>query len=78
MPEPEQAIVPDDQFAYFFLGRYDEALAQAEDILRGTPDGHAALRIGAASAAFAGQNETAQRLVSHLRAVVPSFECRTL
>jgi TolB-like protein len=59
--------------AYFFLGRCDEALAIAEQMLRHSPDQHPALRIGAASAAFAGRNDVAHRLIAHLRTVDPAF-----
>lgn len=64
--------------AYFFLNRYEEALAQAEEVLRGSPDNHPALRIGAASASFAGYKDTAQRLVSHLQAVDPLLRVSNL
>jgi adenylate cyclase len=64
--------------AYFFLNRYEEALAQAEDILRADPDAHPALRIGAASAAFAGRSETAHRLAGHLQTIDPAFRVSRL
>jgi adenylate cyclase len=64
--------------AYFFLNRYEEALAQAEDILRADPDAHPALRIGAASAAFAGRTETAHRLAGHLQTIDPAFRVSRL
>jgi TolB-like protein/class 3 adenylate cyclase len=64
--------------AYFFLNRYEEALAQAEEILRATPDSHPALRIGAASAAFAGRSETAHRLAGHLQTIDPAFRVSRL
>jgi adenylate cyclase len=64
--------------AYFFLNRYEEALAQAEDILRADPDAHPALRIGAASGAFAGRSETAHRLAGHLQTIDPAFRVSRL
>jgi len=64
--------------AYFFLNRYEEALAQAEEVLRGGPNNHPALRIGAASAAFAGQKDTAQHLVRRLQTVDPEFRVSRL
>jgi adenylate cyclase len=64
--------------AYFFLNRYEEALAQAEEILRANPDAHPALRIGAASAAFAGRSETAHRLAGHLQTIDPAFRVSRL
>jgi adenylate cyclase len=43
--------------ACFFLGRSDEAISWAEGGLRENPNAHTALRIGTASAAFAGRSE---------------------
>jgi TolB-like protein/class 3 adenylate cyclase len=59
--------------AFFFLGRYEEAVAVAEQMLRHSPDQHPGLRIGAASAALAGRNDVAHRLAAHLRTVDPAF-----
>jgi TolB-like protein/class 3 adenylate cyclase len=59
--------------ALFFLDRYEEALDEATHMLRRHPDGHGALRIGAASAAFAGQAALARQLASHLLEVDPAF-----
>ncbi len=59
--------------ACFFLGRYDEAVSWAERELQGSPGAHAALRIGAASAACAGNMEAAQRLGRQLLSVDPAF-----
>jgi adenylate cyclase len=64
--------------AYFFLGRYEEALAVAEQMLRHSPDQHPGLRIGAASAAFAGRSDVADRLAAHLRIVDPAFRVSRL
>jgi tetratricopeptide (TPR) repeat protein len=59
--------------AYFFLGRYEEAVAVAEQMLRHSPGQHPGLRIGAASAAFAGRNDVAHRLATDLRKLDPAF-----
>ena len=59
--------------AYFFLGRYEEAVAVAEENLRHNPDNHPGLRIGAASAALAGHNDKARRLATHLQSIDPTF-----
>jgi TolB-like protein/class 3 adenylate cyclase len=64
--------------AYFFLDRYEEALAQAEESLRGSPNNHPALRIGAASAAFAGQTDAAQRLAQQLQTIDTEFRVSRL
>jgi adenylate cyclase len=64
--------------AYFFLDRYEEALAQAEEILRGSPNSHPAHRIGAASAAFAGRWDAAQRLVRQLQIIDPELRVSRL
>jgi adenylate cyclase len=57
----------------FFLGRYEEATAAAGRMLQDNPDQHPSLRIGAASAALAGDSDAAHRLASHLRTVDPAF-----
>jgi TolB-like protein/class 3 adenylate cyclase len=59
--------------ACFFLGRYEEAVAVTEHMLRNHPDAHPALRIGAASAAFAGRSDLAHRLAARLQVVDPAF-----
>ncbi|MFO1109295.1 MAG: adenylate/guanylate cyclase domain-containing protein [Bradyrhizobium sp.] len=64
--------------ALFFLDRYSEALAQAEEQLRENPQAHPALRIGAASAAFAGRSDTACHLAGRLQAVDPAFRVSRL
>jgi TolB-like protein/class 3 adenylate cyclase len=64
--------------ACFFLGRYGEALAHAEHLLRRSPDGHPGLRIGAASAAFGGRADVANQMAAHLRAVDPMFSISRL
>jgi TolB-like protein len=64
--------------ACFFLGRYEEAVSWAERELQGDPDTHVALRIGAASAACAGNIDVAQRLGRHLLSVDPTFRVSRL
>ena len=64
--------------AYFFLGRYGEALAHAELLLRRSPDAHPGLRIGAASAAFGGRADVANQMAARLRAVDPRFSISRL
>jgi adenylate cyclase len=64
--------------ACFFLDEYDEALAHVEHVLHRNPDAHPVLRIGAASAAFAGRDEVAQRLGTHLVEVDPAFSVSRL
>jgi len=59
--------------ACFFLDRYEEALALAEQTVQHSPDAHPALRVGAASAAFAGHNDAARRFAARLRVVDPAF-----
>lgn len=59
--------------ARFFLDEYDQALGLAERTLRQSPDAHVCLRIGAASAAFAGHVDTARGLAARLRIVDPAF-----
>jgi adenylate cyclase len=59
--------------ARFFLGEYEKALGLAERMLRHSPDAHVCLRIGAASAAFAGHIDTAHGLAARLRVIDPAF-----
>jgi TolB-like protein/class 3 adenylate cyclase/Tfp pilus assembly protein PilF len=59
--------------AYYFMGRYEEALDRVQDLLRRQPDVHDALRVGAAAAAFAGRVDVAQELARHLLEVDPAF-----
>jgi adenylate cyclase len=62
----------------FFLERYEESLDQAQHLLRRDPDAYSALRIGAASAAFAGRGDVAHQLASHLLEVDPAFSISRL
>ena len=64
--------------ALFFLERYEEALDHAQQYLRRHPDGHSALRIGAASAAFGGRAEVARELADRLLKVDPAFSISRL
>lgn len=64
--------------AYFFLDRYQDALRWAENHLRDSPNAHPALRIGAASAAFAGMTEVARQLAARLNQVDPTFRVSRL
>jgi len=57
--------------ACFFLDRYEQALDQAQHLLLQSPANHAALRIGAASAAFAGRADVARQLATRLREIDP-------
>ncbi|SEP24393.1 adenylate cyclase [Rhodospirillales bacterium URHD0017] len=64
--------------AYFFLDSYDDALRWAETALRETPEMHAALRISAASAAFAKQTDLARDFRERLQAIHPEFRVSSL
>ncbi|WP_024518964.1 adenylate/guanylate cyclase domain-containing protein [Bradyrhizobium sp. Tv2a-2] len=59
--------------ARFFMGEYEWALGLAEGMLRHSPDAHVCLRIGAASAAFAGHIDTAHGLAARLQVIDPAF-----
>ena len=59
--------------ARFFVGEYERALGVAEGMLRHSPDAHVCLRIGAASAAFAGHIDTAHGLAARLQVIDPAF-----
>ena len=60
--------------ACFYLDRYDEALSWANVQLRDEPDLHPALRVAAASAAFAGRDELARQMGRRLHAVDPELK----
>ena len=64
--------------ACFYLDRYDEAALWAEKNLRDRPDSHTALRIAAASAAFAGLDEVARQMGKRLLAAHPEFRVSAL
>jgi TolB-like protein/class 3 adenylate cyclase len=76
-PASDSFLIP-MAHACFFLERYEEALDQAQHFLRRYPDAHAALRIGAASAAFAGCADVAHQLASRLLEVDPAFSVSRL
>jgi TolB-like protein/class 3 adenylate cyclase len=57
--------------ACFFLDRYEQALDQSQHLLRRNPDNHPGLRIGAASAAFAGRAHLARQLATRLQTIDP-------
>jgi TolB-like protein len=64
--------------ANFFLGRHEEAQQWAESQLRNNPDAHPGLRMGAASAAFAGMHDQARTLAARLQHVDPEFRVSRL
>jgi adenylate cyclase len=59
--------------SYFYLDGYDEALSWANKVMQELPESHSALRIAAASAALAGQDDVAQQMGARLQEVDPSF-----
>jgi TolB-like protein/Tfp pilus assembly protein PilF len=64
--------------AHFFAGRYDEAVSWAKMALRERPDGHAGLRIAAASCALAGRGEEAKRLIAQLLEIDPALRISSI
>jgi tetratricopeptide (TPR) repeat protein len=64
-------------FVHFFAGRYNEALSAAEKALQESPNYHCALRIFAASGAFAGRLD-AQKAMARLREIDPDFRISDL
>ena len=64
--------------ARFFVGEYEKALGLAEGMLRHNPDAHVGLRIGAASAAFAGHIDMAHGLAARLQVIDPAFRVSRL
>jgi TolB-like protein/Tfp pilus assembly protein PilF len=64
--------------AYFFAGRYDEAVSWAKMALREVPDSHPALRIAAASCALAGRDEEAKKLTARLLEIDPALRISSL
>jgi TolB-like protein len=66
------------EHAYFYLGRFDEALSSVNQHLREVPDSHAALRVGAASAALAGLDVVARQMGARLKVVDPAFRVSNL
>jgi TolB-like protein/class 3 adenylate cyclase len=72
-PTPTQSSITGLAHACFFLDQYEEALVHAEQVLNRSPDAHPGLRIGAASAAFAGRTDLAHHLGARLQALDPTF-----
>jgi adenylate cyclase len=64
--------------ACFFLDRHDEATSWALKSLQQNPQFHAALRILAAAAAYAGMDELAQQTARQLLALDPAFRVSQL
>jgi tetratricopeptide (TPR) repeat protein len=64
--------------AYFFAGRFDEALSRAEEALRRQPNFFVATCIGAASAALLGKVEAATKLMQRLRQLNPTLRLSNL
>ena len=63
---------------YFFLDRYEEAFAVAEQMVRYNPQSNAGLRVGTASAAFAGRIDSARMFAARLQAIDPAFRVSRL
>jgi adenylate cyclase len=59
--------------ACFYLDKYDEALGWAAKALEESSEAHPALRIAAASAAFAGRHDLARQMQMRLLKVTPEF-----
>ena len=64
--------------AHFFAGRYGEASAWAERLLREYPASHPGLRIAAASNAMAGRPEQAHKAAARLRQLDPALRVSNL
>ncbi len=62
----------------FFLGRHEDALRLAEGMVQRAPEGHSGLRIGSASAAFAGKLDVARKLGARLLQTDPAFRLSRL
>jgi TolB-like protein/class 3 adenylate cyclase len=64
--------------ALFFLGKYDEAVAWAERMVRQNPDTYVGTRIFAASAAFANMTDVAREMAKRLQSIDPEFRVSRL
>ena len=64
--------------ASFFASLHEDALTQAQTLLRRLPNHHTALRIAAASAAFAGRADVAHQWADRLLQIDPSFSISRL
>src|SRR5260370_18379091 len=62
---------------YFFTGRYDEAAVWSAKSIAGNPN-PSALRITAASNAFLGRQEQAQKAIVRLRELEPAVRIETI
>lgn len=58
--------------AYLMLGKYDEAMGWAAKARMHNGKWAAALRISAAASALAGNTEEAQKMVAHIRRLIPA------
>jgi TolB-like protein len=65
-------------FAHFFAGRNDEAVVWAEKALRTKPNFNGTNAIAAASYAFVGKQDAAQKAAAHLLQIDPSFRISNL
>ena len=65
-------------FAYFLLGRYDEATSWAAMALHDTPHFQPGLRVAAASNAMAGRPEQAHKAMVRLRQLNPALRVSNL
>ena len=65
-------------FAHVFTGRYDLAVAHAEQALREKPNLHQALRAAAVSNALAGRTEQARKAIARLRQIDPTLRVSNL
>ena len=72
------ASMSGNAFAHFFAGRYDEACAQAEQVLQEKPNFHPGLRVCAASHALAGRMERARNALLQLRQIDPKLRVSNL
>jgi TolB-like protein/class 3 adenylate cyclase len=63
---------------YFFTGRYDEAAAWSAKSIGENPNYSSAWRIAAASNAFLGQQEQAQKAIVRLRQIEPGVRIATI
>jgi tetratricopeptide (TPR) repeat protein len=72
------AIRSGPAYAYFFLGRYDEAASWAAMALQDSPDFQPGLRIAAASNAMAGRPEQAHKAMARQRQLNPALRVSNL
>jgi adenylate cyclase len=64
--------------AHFFAGRYAEALSWAEMAIRGQPDYFLSTFVAAASAALAGNDAAAKKIMGRLRQITPELRISNL